>query len=150
LIHDKSHIFDSTIKNQTLESVFKKIGVGYSGKLYRGITKSDIKFYKPDEDGNLKLSNYSSWTPDKNIAKMFGSDGIILTLDVKDTSVKFINYYKFLVDYMKYLEKTDYDEFDDIDGEYIIESALEEKEIILPIGLKLRLQSSKDTYQYIL
>jgi hypothetical protein len=148
LQHDKSHVFDMKVKNSTLDSILRKIGQSYSGTLYRGVGPKSSKYYNLDKP-TLLLDHYSSWTPDKKIAEEFGQDGILLTLKLSGSTLKVLNYYQFIVNYMKHIKQIDPRGYSFINGDQTIEGALEEKEVILPIGIELVLKNySNNIYNY--
>lgn len=132
MIHDKDHVMSQGSKTPELEEVLKKYSETCPHTLYRGCSEDEFRRYQSGKP----IGYYTSFSEDINTAKQFGPK--LITLN----GAKGLCYWRYLVSDLELLKKENPAEYDSSDGDYLIESAKEEKEWILPFGLTKSLEST--------
>lgn len=120
LVHDKEHVFRKGHKDNDMETAFKLCGKKYSKPLYRGVSQEELDLML----AGSKINYYTSFSKDKNVAKDFGP----FVVEIKKAPLTF-DYETFALWQLSTLSEDDYD---DADGDYLKETAEEEKEVIMP------------------
>lgn len=128
LIHSKDHVLLQGHKDSAIEEALKKYSTVSSKTLYRGC--SEVEFNNVAQGKPSQY--YMSFSEDQSVAKSFGPKLIILH------KAKGFNYAEYLVEAMNELRENNPNEYDSADGDFMIETAEEEKEWILPFGLVLK------------
>lgn len=147
LYHDKQQVLPDGFngKLQGLEKAIKN----YSETalvLYRGLWPQEVKAIGELEIGKtFSLNRYSSFSEKLKIGLAFG-EGTRYVIYLKNA--KAFSYWKYMVNSMTKLKKKDPEEFDDIDGDYIIEVVEDEREWILPREAKYKIENFKTAHGY--
>lgn len=128
LVHSKEHVLMQGSKDASIEEALKKCSEVSAKTLYRGCSAAE--FNKVAQGKSVDY--YMSFSEDRAIAKQFGPKLIVLH------KAKGFNYAAYLVAAMNDLRETNPKEFNSADGDFMIETAEEEKEWILPFGLVLK------------
>lgn len=132
LVHDKKHAFDDNFNIPALDKAIKHLSQKCKFPLYRGVHYGlQDAFDLTKKFGDIiKFDGYLSFSEDYNVAKEFGN-GIVLHLE--QGAIGF-NYSEWLRKELIRLKNEDYEEYDGMDGDYMIETCDEEREWILPGG----------------
>ena len=127
LIHDKAHVFVKHDKHRDMEEVFDVCSESTELTLYRGVSEEELQTIL----GNRPIDYYPSFSEDANVAACFGK-----VIQIQGAAKAF-NYWRHMVDSFAELKLQNFDEFDAVDGDFMIESLEQEREWILPFGLEL-------------
>jgi hypothetical protein len=135
LIHSKTHAWtgDPWHPDPDMVKVFKKYTSTYSKDLYRG-TKSSDDIERLLEGYSI---GFSSFSEHESIAKKFGK-----VITIKGPSQGFC-YWDWIVNECEWLKENYEDEYDQIDGDFMISEAKKEAEWIMPHDMKLEVIDAK-------
>lgn len=122
LIHNKSHVINNG-PNDDLNEAISKFGQMTNKILYRGLSDKELNGIMT---GN-HVVEYMSFSEDENIAQRFGKHVIKLQLKVNAFCL-----WQWGVHDILSLKFNSPGQYESSDGDYILESFLEEKEWILP------------------
>jgi len=146
LIHDKQAVLpEYGGKLEGLESALGKYSES-APQIYRGLYEEEV-----NEIGDLKkgkkfsFKGYTSFSERLKIGLTFG-EGTRFVLSVKN-GYGFC-YWKYNYTEFSELKKEDPQEFEDVDGEHMIESANKEREWILPRNAKFEIVDFKTDHGY--
>lgn len=136
LVHDKQHVIKLTKKGFSENKLLNKLLTNdstFSGKnLYRGLYQQEIPSSIAVGEV-VNLNKYASATEDIEVARQF-SENNTSKLVVELENPLAYNYYQRMVSENNKLKNSDPEAYDDMDGDYINEVLLEEKEWIVPGG----------------
>lgn len=118
-IHSDDHVGE---KLKPIIAKVQKNGNIPKMNLYRGCSDEELESIKTTGHSFVDTLSFSE---DKNIAKVFGNNLIEI-----ESHVPMFCYHQFLKDWYTALQSIDQDEYDSVDGDFIIESADEELEWI--------------------
>ena len=137
LIHDKSHIMNMKSEHPTLKKVFRLVkGTKYNKPLYSGISPKKIEDFSVGEI--YIIHSYMSFSEIKQVGKNFGKQTKTV-LEFTSSSDGF-NYKQYTLDFFQEIKKDDYDDYNSMDGDYMIQTAKEEAEWIFNIGTKYKVE----------
>lgn len=126
LVHSKDHVLNQGQKHPLLEEVLKKRLSVCRVTLYRGCSDAEFALY----NSGKPIPYYTSFSESRAIAARFGKNLITIKHG------KGFNYWDYLVKDLNELRVLDPDGYESIDGDFLIETVLKEREWILPFGLK--------------
>jgi hypothetical protein len=136
LVHDKSHVMGNVNSSPQLEKVLQLVkNKKFNKPLYRGLYNEQLKDFS--EGKIYQFNRYQSFSEKIGIAKTFSKNNLIIKAN---SSTHGFNYAKFLVHTYKVMKKNDPDQYDGEDGDYMIQSALEEAEWIFPMNAKFKVE----------
>lgn len=140
LIHQKEHVMDNNQRIRELDKIFSMTKNNINNEpLYRGLYVENVDDFKVGKE--YKFNRYQSFSEDLDMAKQFSQNNIILQLD---RSKGGFNYAEYLKKYFSDLQQEDPEEFDMIDGEFMIDSADEEKEWLFNINSKVKIKNIEE------
>lgn len=131
LVHSKEHVFCKVSTDERMEEVLAKHSEVYNKPLYRGIrNKQELQ----DLLDGKPTSHYTSYSESEKYASNFGT-----VVTVQAPIVAF-NYSKYQAEEFEILKQSVTQEvFASYDGDYMIETAHQELEWVLGMGVKLKL-----------
>ncbi len=147
LVHDKDHVLDKKSKIGFMNTVFASCKNNRSKvKLYRGLYKEKIEDFVPGQ--TYTFARYQSFSEDLNIAKKFTKNKLILLLTSHTGGFPYSHWMK---DFYENMKKKDPQEYNSVDGDFMIETANEEKEWIFNIDTVINIVdvAERSGYTYI-
>ena len=147
LYHDKEGILpdDFTGKLEGLEKAIKNYSET-APSLYRGLYPQEVESIGKLEVGRIfSFNRYTSFSERLKVGLSFG-EGTRYAIYLKNG--KGFNYWKFITEDMNKIKKEDPQEFEDVDGEYIIQSMNQEKEWIFAREAKYKIEQFKTAHGY--
>jgi len=137
LVHDKGHVFDKKSNESVeMEEVMRVCSETYDKPLYRGVSDEEYQLIEMGKP----IPYYTSYSELKEVAGRFGR---VITL-LPPTSA--FSYWKYQKATMEEIKIEDEEEYEMVDGDYIIETALDEMEWIFDKGLTLKKTRVADVY----
>lgn len=144
LIHDKKHLgVPEGTPVPGVEKALRAMSEVFAKPLYRGLSqKVDAK-----PGSVMKFKGYTSFSEDYDIAEGFAeSYGSMMVLWLSRGWG--FNYGKWYTKDLERIRDTDPDQWDAIDGDYLLGSAEDEKEWIFPLGSRFQVESVQEKHGY--
>lgn len=140
LTHKKADLFYPGTKNRSVDEALKVLGQPIDFPVYRGIYDKEVKRDKPKVGVVLTLDTYTSFSESYELAKQFANKKntkhIIYECKAIDNAFK---YWEWCAAYYKRLKKLDKEEYDMVEGDYVISELEREKEWIVDMGVKFKI-----------
>lgn len=125
LIHDKGHIGGSGANIPGINAALRHMS-STAATVYRGISRDELAALNKSPS-RFVPRGYTSATEDVAVARKFARSygtNVVLVME----GFKGFCYWRWLVDWFEKLQKDDAEEYESVDGDFMIESAREEKE----------------------
>ena len=146
LVHDKSHVMDNKSRVKEMETALKAAkNYSYRGSVFRGTYGN----YKDTQAGEvITFGRYESFSGNFDWAKLVAKKTKFL-LEIENPRGCF-PYSEWLKYLFLQLKKENPSVFNAVDGDYMIETANKEQELIFGIGTKLDVKSIYTDGPYII